>query len=177
MTTLDPAQTYTLEAIFGSLECPVRSEHDYFVETPPSDLQVDAVALKALEIRAPFFVDHGWSFGPDEHVVPFVWEPRIGGQARFSEGEALTDYDSGLVGLASVSAPDAETEARLYRVLGQAIVRTHQADPALLAEWLEAQGPASRHAFIYFDQERSPADEKLLAADGSIDRGLWDARL
>ena len=45
MTTLDPAQTYSLEAIFGSLECPVRADHDYFVEAPPSELQVDAARV------------------------------------------------------------------------------------------------------------------------------------
>src|SRR5205807_126577 len=56
-------------------------------------------------------------------------------------------------------------------------VGVHQADRALLAEWLDAQGPASRHAFIYFDQERFPAEEKLLNAEGSIDGVLWDARL
>jgi hypothetical protein len=177
MSGLDPAPTYTLEEVFGSLGYPAMTDHDYFVAAPPAALTLDPSTLSALEVRAPFFVDHGWSFGPDANIVPFVWDNRAGGQPRFSEGEALTDYDSGLVGLAAVSGDDATAQAQLYRVLSQAIVEVHRADRELLAEWLDAQGPSSHDAFMYFDRERLVAEEKLLAADGSIDDGLWDARL
>jgi len=177
MPSLDPGRTYTLEEVFGSLGYPAMTDHDYFVADPPAPLALDPSALSALEVRAPFFVDHGWSFGPDANIVPFVWDNRAGGQPRFSEGEALTDYDSGLVGLAAVSGADARPQAQLYRVLAQAIIEVHRADRALLAAWPDAQGQSSRDAFIYFDQERSPAEEKLLSAEGSIDGGLWDARL
>src|SRR5439155_22150920 len=90
---------------------------------------------------------------------------------------SLTDYDSGSFGLAAVSAPTAESQAQLYTVLARAIVDVHRGNRDLLAEWLDAQGPSSREAFVYFDRERPPAQEKLLAADGTVDRALWDARL
>lgn len=177
MMPLDPVRTYTLEEVFGSLHHPIGSEHDYFIALPPTKPELDGSALAELEVRAPFFVDHGWSFGPDSDLVPFVWDPGVGGQHRFSEGEALTDYDSGLVGLSAVSAPDGAGQAQLYRVLAQTIVDVHRVNRQLLPEWLESQGPSSKGAFMYFDQERHPAEEKLLSADGSIDGVLWDARL
>jgi len=176
MTSLDAEATFTLDAVFGRLGYPVRADHDYFVDEPPAALDLDASSLRALEVRAPFFVDHGWSFGPNSDLVPFVWDRSVGGQARFSEGEALTDYDSGLFGLCSVSAP-ADEQAQLYRTVGRSIVDVHRANRELLGEWLEAQGSSSTDAFMYFDRERFPAEEKLLAADGSIDRALWDTRL
>jgi hypothetical protein len=177
MTALDAGRTYALAEVFGGLQYPVRMDHDYFVPTPPKALELTASQLQALEVRAPFFVDHGWSFGPDRHLVPFVWDPRAGGQHRFSEAEALTDYDSGLFGLASICAPTPDGQAQLYAVLAHAILEVHRSNRDLLAEWLDAQGPSSSSAFVYFDRERRPAEEKLLAADGAIDRALWDARL
>ena len=54
----------------------------------------------------------------------------------------------------------------------------HLANRDLLAEWLRCAGLLLRHdAFVYFDEERPPAIEKLLAADGTIDRALWNTRL
>src|SRR5205814_5586611 len=136
--------------IFASLRYPVPTNHDYFVAAPPAALDLDSTQAHALEVREPFFVDHGWSFGPNQDLVPFVWDRSSGGQPRFSEAEALTDYDSGSFGLAAVSAPTAEGQAQVYKVLGQAIVHVHQANRDLLAEWLDGQGSSSRHAFIYF---------------------------
>jgi hypothetical protein len=163
--------------LFGNLRSPVPAGHDYFVAAPPETLALSPEQLRALEVRAPFFVDHGWSFGPNERLVPFVWDRGSGGQSRFSEAESLTDYDSGSFGLAAVSAPTAEAQAQLYAVMAQAIVDIHRANRDLMEEWLEAQRPTSHEAFVYFDQERAPAQEKLLAADGTVDRALWDARL
>ncbi len=176
MRSLGEGQAYTLGEIFGSLRYPVPADHDYFVASP-SSLDLDPADYGALEIRAPFFVDHGWSFGPDPDIVPFVWDRAVGGQPRFSEAEALTDYDSGLVGLAAVSAPDAESQAELYRMLSAAIVRIHAANRELLPEWFAAQGPSSAEAFIYFDRERTAPDEKLLSAAASIDEKIWRERL
>jgi hypothetical protein len=177
MVSLNAETTFTLEDLFAGLRSPVYPGHDYFVENPPATLELDPATLRSLEIRTPFFIDHGWSFGPDPDVVPFVWDRASGGQPRFSEAEALTDYDSGHFGLVAVSAPDATSQARLYRVLAKAIVNTHLADRDLLSEWFEAQGPSSSGAFAYFDAERSRGEEKLLAPDDSIDRVVWDARL
>lgn len=175
--SLDPGRSYTLAAVFDGLRHPVREDHDYFVAHPSEVLSLDAAQLKGLEVRAPFFVDHGWSFGPDRDVVPFVWDQRSGGQPRFSEAEELTDYDSGLFGLASVSAPTPQGQAQLYTLLALAILDVHRANRGLMAEWFEGQGTSSRRAFVYFDEERSPATEKLLALDGTIDRAAWDERL
>jgi len=175
--SLDPDRTYQLEDLFAGLRSPVRTDHDYFVAAPPAAFALDAATRPTLEIRAPFFIDHGWSFGPDRDVAPFVWDRASGGQARFSEAEALTDYDSGHFGLVAVSAPDAASQARLYGIVARAIVDIHRADRELLAEWFDAQGPSSSGAFAYFDQERFRSEEKLLAADGSVDRKMWDARL
>ena len=61
-------------------------------------------------------------------------------------------------------------------VLPGAILEVHRSNRDLLPEWLDAQGQASRNAFAYFDQERLPAVEKLLAADATIDRALWETR-
>jgi len=177
MSPLDPERGYTLAEVFGSLRYPVRADHDYFVAVLPEGLDLNPTQLRALEVRAPFFVDHGWSFGPDRQIVPFVWDPRVGGQQRFSEAEALTDYDSGLVGLASMSASTPQGQAHLYGLLARAILMVHRSNRDLLAEWFDGQGPASGNAFLYFDRERIPAVEKLLAVDGAIDRALWDARL
>lgn len=177
MISLDAARSYALAEAFGLLQHPVAADHDCFVAAPPVALDLSAPQLKALEVRSPFFVDHGWSFGPDRDLVPFVWDPRVGGQHRFTEAEALTDYDSGLLGLASVSAATGESQARLYALLARAILAVHRSNPELLTEWLHAQGPSSRQAFVYFDRERGPAVEKLLAPDGTIDRALWDTRL
>ena len=77
----------------------------------------------------------------------------------------------------AVSAPDAASQAQLYGIVGRAIVDIHRSDRELLEEWFESQGPSSSGAFAYFDQERYRSEEKLLAADGSIDRKMWDARL
>jgi hypothetical protein len=177
MRPLDPGRSSTLAEVFDSLKYPVRTDHEYFVAAPPEALELDPTQLRGLEVRKPFFVDHGWSFGPDQDLVPFVWDPRVGGQPRFSEAEALTDYDSGLLGLAAMSAPTAQSQAQLYAVLAQAIMDVHRSNRDLLGEWFDGQGPSSGNAFIYFDQQRPPAVEKLLAADGTIDRALWDARL
>jgi hypothetical protein len=110
-------------------------------------------------------------------VVPFVWDSRSGGQPRFSEAEELTDYDSGLFGLASVSAPVAQGQAQIYTLLALAILDVHRANRDLLAEWLDSQGSSSRRAFVYFDDERGAAVEKLLAVGGTIDRSAWDERI
>ncbi|MBM2811628.1 MAG: Cell wall anchor protein [Chloroflexi bacterium] len=155
----------------------MREDHDYFVAAPPRALLIDATQLRRLEVRRPFFIDHGWSFGPDRDLVPFVWDDRVGGEPRFSEAEALTDYDSGSLGLAAMSAPTAESQVQLYRVLGQAIIQVHQNNRDLLAEWFDAQGASSADAFVYFDRQRPSAQEKLLAPDGTVDRVVWDARL
>lgn len=175
--SLDPGRSYTLAAVFDGLRHPVREDHDYFVAHPPDVVPLDAAQLSGLEVRAPFFVDHGWSFGPDRDVVPFVWDSRSGGQPRFSEAEELTDYDSGLFGLASVSASTSQHQAQLYALLARAILDVHRANRGLLAEWFEGQGRSSRRAFAYFDDERGAALEKLLAADGTIDRSAWDERI
>src|SRR5438309_11083470 len=111
---LDPARTYRLEELFGGLRSQVHSQHEYFVARPPKSLALEPEHLQALEVRAPFFIDHGWSFGPNPDLVPFVWDRSSGGQPRFSEAEALTDYDAGSFGLAAVSAPTAETQAQFY---------------------------------------------------------------
>jgi len=177
MSPLDPARAYSLTDVFGIPRNPVYPNHEYFVAEPPDALALDADQLQTLGVRAPFFVDHGWSFGPNPDLVPFVWDRASGGQRRFSEAESLTDYDAGSFGLAAVSAPTAEAQGQLYRVLAQAIVDVHQGSPDLLAEWWAAQGTSSHDAFLYFDAERSPAVEKLLAADGTVDRALWDPRL
>ena len=177
MTSLNAETTYPLEGLFAGLRSPVGRDHDYFIATPPTGFALDAVSRAPLEIRAPFFVDHGWSFGPDRAIVPFVWDRASGGQARFSEAEALTDYDSGHFGLVAVSAPDAASQAELYGIVGHAIVDIHRADRDLLGDWFAAQGPSSSGAFAYFDEERYRSEEKLLAADGTIDRQMWDARL
>jgi hypothetical protein len=177
MASLDPSQTHTLEEIFGGLRSPVRADHDYFVAAPPPEFELSAADLGTLEIRALFFIDHGWSFGPDRHIVPFVWDQASGGQHRFSEAEALTDYDSGHFGLVAVSAPDSASQAELYRIIGRAIVAVHRANRQLLEEWFDAQGPSSAGAFVYFDQERARSEEKLLTANQSIDRPMWDGRL
>lgn len=174
---LDPERSYPLSEIFGGLRHPVRDDHDYFVPAPPRTLSLDATQLHGLEVRKAFFIDHGWSFGPDRDLVPFVWDDRVGGEPRFSEAEALTDYDSGSLGLAAMSAPTAESQVQLYRVLGVAIIQVHQNNRDLLAEWFDAQGPSSADAFVYFDRQRPSAQEKLLALDGAVDRALWDARL
>src|SRR5207302_9951044 len=142
-----PARTYALTEVFAGLRSPVRQGHGYFVAAPPKELHLDPAQQAALEVRGPFFIDHGWSFGPDQDLVPFVWDPASGGQPRFSEAEALTDYDSGSFGLAAVAAPDAESQAQVYTLLGRAIVCVHQANRELLPEWLDAQGPHSREAF------------------------------
>ncbi len=176
MSPLDPGRGYTLAEVFGGLRYPVRTDHDYFVAEPPESLDLAPAQLRALEVRASFFVDHGWSFGPDREIVPFVWDPRVGGQPRFSEAEALTDYDSGLLGLASMSASTSQDQAQLYALLTRAILMVHRSNRDLLAEWFDGQGPASRNAFLYFDRERIPAVEKLLGVDGAIDRALWDVR-
>jgi hypothetical protein len=177
MTSLDPERDYTLTEVFGSLRYPIRTDHDYFVAEVPAELDFDRAQLPALEVRSAFFVDHGWSFGPDQALVPFVWDPRVGGQHRFSEAEALTDYDSGLVGLAAMSADPASQQAQLYALLARAILMVHQANRDLLPEWLDAQGDSSKSAFVYFDSERGPSVEKLLTVDGTVDRALWDGRL
>lgn len=174
---VDPERSHELAEVFGSLRYPVDGDHDYFVARPPEVLSLDPGQLQTLEVRKPFFVDHGWSFGPDRDVVPFVWDARVGGQPRFSEAEALTDYDSGLLGLAAMSAPTAESQARLYTIVSEAILDVHRSNRDLLTEWFDRQGASSSNAFIYFDQQRPSAAEKLLAANGTIDRGLWDARL
>lgn len=177
MSPLDPERGYTLAEVFGSLRYPARADHDYFVAAPPEALDLTPSQLRALEVRAPFFVDHGWSFGPDRELVPFVWDPSVGGQPRFSEAEALTDYDSGLLGLASMSASTPQGQAQLYALLTRAILSVHRSHRDLLAEWFDGQGSSSSSAFLYFDRERIPAVEKLLAVDGAIDRALWDVRL
>jgi hypothetical protein len=177
MSALDPARAYPLADVFGRPRNPVYPNHEYFVAEPPDALALDADQLRALGVRAPFFVDHGWSFGPNPDLVPFVWDRASGGQRRFSEAESLTDYDAGSFGLAAVSAPTAEAQAQLYRVLTHGILDVHRADRELLAEWWAAQGTSSRDAFLYFDAERPAADEKLLAADGTVDRALWETRI
>jgi hypothetical protein len=177
MTAPGAGRSYDLVELFASFRSPVRGDHDYFVASPPAAFALDPAQLQALEVRAPFFVDRGWSVGPNRDLVPFVWDPRSGEQPRFSEAEAFTDYDSGHFGLAAVSAPTAETQAQLYAVLARAILDVHLANRSLLDEWFEGQGSASREIFVYFDRRRRVPEEKLLAEDGSIDPALWDARL
>jgi hypothetical protein len=173
----DSGHAYGFVELFESFRAPVRGGHDYFVESPPSSLSLGPAQLRALEVRAPFFIDRGWSASPNQELVPFVWDPASGGQPRFSEAEAFTDYDSGHFGLAAVSAPTGAAQAQLYAVLAQAIVDVHRANRSLMSEWFEAQGTGSQRIFVYFDEERFTPEEKLLAPDGTIDQALWDARL
>ena len=177
MRHADSGRTYAFTELFESFRSPVRGGHDYFVESPPSSLQLDPAQLRALEVRAPFFIDRGWSASPNRELVPFVWDPGSGGQPRFQEAEAFTDYDSGHFGLAAVSAPTGATQAELYALMAKAIVDVHRANRALMDEWFEAQGPASQNIFAYFDEERAAPEEKLLGPDGAIDPTMWDARL
>ena len=175
--SLDPERSYALVDFFEGLRSPVRQDHEFFVGAPPRALALDRAQQQALEVRAPFFIDHGWSAGPDRRLVPFVWDPKSGGQQRFSEAEALTDYDSGLVGLSAVSAPTGAAQAQLFTVLARTIVGVHRGNRELLPEWFAAQGASSREIFVYFDEERGPAHEKLLSQNGDIDQEMWDARL
>jgi hypothetical protein len=177
MTSPQGSRSYDLVELFASFRSPVSGDHDYFVAAPPAALALAPAQLRALEVREPFFVDRGWSVGPNRDLVPFVWDRRSGEQPRFSEAEAFTDYDSGHFGLAAVSAPTAETQAQLYVVLARAILDVHLANRSLMDEWFEGQGPASREIFVYFDRRRRAAEEKLLADDDTIDRAMWDARL
>jgi hypothetical protein len=177
VTSPNAGRVYGFVELFESFRSPVRGGHDYFVESPPASLTLDPAQLRALEVRAPFFIDRGWSASPNQDLVPFVWDPGSGGQPRFQEAEAFTDYDSGHFGLAAVSAPTGAAQAQLYAVLAQAIVDVHRANRSLMAEWFEAQGAASQHIFSYFDEERPAPEEKLLAADGSVDEAMWETRL
>jgi hypothetical protein len=177
MTSPRTGPSYDFAELFDSFRSPVWSDHEYFVTSPPAALALDRTQLRALEVREPFFVDRGWSVGPSRDLVPFVWDRNSGGQPRFSEAEAFTDYDSGHFGLTAVSAPTGVTQAQLYAVLAQAIVDVHLANRSLLDEWFAGQGPTSRETFVYFDRQRRAPEEKLLSADGSIDQPMWDARL
>jgi len=76
-----------------------------------------------------------------------------------------------------MSASTPQGQAQLYALLTRAILSVHRSNRDLLTEWFDGQGPSSSSAFLYFDRERIPAAEKLLAVDGAIDRALWDARL
>jgi len=163
--------------LFESFRSPVRGGHEYFVESPPASLSLTPSQLRALEVRAPFFIDRGWSASPNRDLVPFVWDPDSGGQQRFSEAEAFTDYDSGHFGLAAVSAPTGAAQPQLYAVLAGSIVEVHPPNRPLMAEWFAAQAQASQNIFSYFDEERSAPEEKLLAAGGTIDDAMWDPRL
>src|SRR5579871_2509671 len=176
MIPQDTGPSYGLEELFDSFLSPLRSNHEYFVAAPPAALVLEPAQLRALEVREPFFVDHGWSAGPNRALVPFVWDPRSGGQPRFSEAEAFTDYDSGHFGLAAVSAPTARDQAQLYALIAQGILDVHRANRSLLSEWFASQGAASRDIFIYFDRERSSPEDKLLTASGDIDQAMWDER-
>ena len=103
-----------LTEIFASLRNPCSHRTTTTSSQPRRPLDLDPAQMRALEVREPFFVDHGWSFGPNQDLVPFVWDRTSGGQPRFSEAEALTDYDSGSFGLAAVSAPTAESQAQAH---------------------------------------------------------------
>jgi hypothetical protein len=177
MAASDPEPTFLLTDLFGRLRSPVYSGHTYFVENPPERLDLNADQLRALEVREPFFVGNGWSMGPNRAVVPFVWDPQSGRQARFSEAESYTDYDSGHLGLVAVSAPTGETQAKLYVLVARAILDVHRANRALLGEWFDGQVGGSADVFQYFDNERQPPVEKLLNAEGVVDRDLWDRRI
>jgi len=177
MTSPGASRSYPLVELFGRLRSPVHGGHAYWVEAPPARLELDPSQLSALEVREPFFVGNGRSMGPNRDVVPFVWDPESGFQDRFSEAESYTDYDSGHLGLAAVSAPTGEAQAQLYVLIARAILQVHRANRALLGEWFDAQGPNSTEVFRYFDRERRTPVEKLLTADGTVDREAWDARI
>src|SRR5206468_11796612 len=141
----------------------------YFIADPSPDLRLTPEELKALEVRAPFFVDSGRWLGPNQRLVPFVWDDDVGGQPRFSEAEGLTDYDAGSFGLAAVCAADPTGQAAVYALLTRGILAVHRSNPELLSEWLAAQGPLSTSLFVRFDRERGALEEKLLSPDGSVD--------
>lgn len=156
---------------------PVVPGHGYFVANPPESIELTPDQLASLELRAPFFVDSGMWLGPDRRVVPFVWDDDVGGQPRFSEAEGLTDYDAGSFGLAAVCGATPTDQAKVYAALARGILAVHRANPALLGDWLTAQGDLSASLFRRFDRERPPAEEKLLSPEGAIDRDLWTERM
>src|SRR5438128_2446446 len=70
MMSSNASRSYGFAELFDSFRSPVFTDHDYFVASPPKTLVLDAPQLQALEVREPFFVDHGWSAGPNRELVP-----------------------------------------------------------------------------------------------------------
>lgn len=131
-------------------------DNPYFVDVPPSQLDLNPQQLSTLEETRPYFVgqsdETGVDWVPNPEVSPF--SSQLGdvengiASPRFMVAQATTDRQSNLFALAADSSSTPESQAQLYKVLAETILKVHRNNPDLLKQWYAGQG-----------QEPSPNDE------------------
>ncbi|QQG44216.1 MAG: hypothetical protein HYW86_05150 [Candidatus Roizmanbacteria bacterium] len=142
-----------LQAIFERITGPVNKENGYYIENVPDRFNLAGEQIKALESKQPFFIvekkteegQEKLEWKTNDKVVPWAWDltdtPERGkNDQRFINGEAVTKNDSGLLAVSAASAETAAKQALLYKHLADVVLQVHKNNPALLGEWLKAQG-------------------------------------
>ncbi|MFA9288739.1 MAG: fructose-bisphosphatase class III [Weeksellaceae bacterium] len=145
--SLQPEGARPLESRFALVQGPVNPRQPYYVQQVPntSDLQVTDADIRNLRLVKPFVVNINGQPRVNRAVVPYVFtlgdgNPNEAAQdKRFLNGEATTNNDSGLFGLAAASAANPQAQALLYKDLAAIVLKVHQRDQALLGEWLQVQ--------------------------------------
>lgn len=179
-----PSGEYSLKQIFEKVKGPVVTSQEYFVANPPDEIKTEGQNLKLIK---PLYInvrieDGALNGNLNPEAKPFF--KALEHNARYENGEALTDGDSSLVGIAAASSPDAEHQAKLYGDLAKAVLSMHQQDEKIVGEWLKAQyqsegDKANTLAFLkHFDSEKTDPNGKLLVLnpDGNIDAAGFDAQ-
>lgn len=181
-----PERPYTTYEIFDFIKGPIDKNHPRFIENPPGQIPLNSLDASSLELRLPFFINIKTDPSSPEMllgcetnplVIPFVFD-ETGRTKRFKNGEAATHGDSGLVGLAAASAPDAQRQAKLYKSLTQAILSVHSSNKTLLNEWRQEQefwAQENGGSYAYFvgldhteDGQLRPENERLFPYNGPL---------
>ncbi|GEM_PF-5517539 len=185
-----------LQARFEGVQGAVDRNHRFYVENPTDRIDLTDEQLQQLASPLPFFVITNNSVNTNRVVVPWAWElgPEGANNTRFVNGELSTEGDSGLLGVSAASGENPEAQGRLYKSLADVVLRTHQANPTLLHDWLEVQGrlepgsPAtSLDMFKMHDalrvEQGAEQEETLLGYDAQVNVSLpaiehmWEDRL
>lgn len=210
-----PDRPQSLEDMFAHVVGPVNENHQWFIKGKPQQIEIaqDTVDQYISKTGNPFFiiekfdpVTKGFNFLTNKEVVPYAWDLGKGlphENLRFINGEATTDGDSSLFGLAAASGDSPQNQAELYKLLSGNILQIHKMYPDVLAAWLNNQTQAqdgnisSLSLFIQNDHiikpnqqpELRPENERLLPyskpldlklktpEDGANFLKMWDNRI
>jgi len=151
-----------------------RLMENWFIENPQNNLDLTKEQLDSLLIKPePFFIQQDNYTITNDKINPQVWEFMVHNNEktpeqlknfpndpdeRFLEATELTNDDSSMLALSSISSETPEKQAQVYQIIADILVKVNELNPQQINLWLKAQGSmhnnSSLDGFINFDNQR-----------------------